>query len=205
MKNVISGVYTKGENSYDFDFYTDLSYSDKLSFVNSVVDILVDGEYYNSIIRDLIFDFYIIDIFTNIDTSDLVESASFVDDVEEFLEDTDIVDIVSANVDEKVLSELNKAIDKSIEYRTGIHENQLGDAIANLMNTINNKISNIDLNGMSDIASMFAGMADGFTTENIVNAYLNSDFHKKNLEEIEESKKNNIEIVKNIEKELSNK
>ena len=184
MRDIMNGVYTKYGEDYNFDFYTSLSYSDKLSFVNSVSDILVDGEYYNSVIRDLIFDFYIIDTFTNVDTSELAESLSFVEDVEDFLENTNIVDIVMANVDIGIISELNDAIDKTIAYRTGIHVNPLNEALASLINTIKYKIEDIDLNGMFDIAKEFSNMADGFTTENIMNAYLNSDFHKKNLEEI---------------------
>ena len=38
-------------------------------FVNSVVDTLIDDDSYNSIIKDLIFDFNIIRVFTDIDTS----------------------------------------------------------------------------------------------------------------------------------------
>ena len=205
MRDIMNGVYTKYGEDYNFDFYTSLSYSDKLSFVNSVSDILVDGEYYNSVIRDLIFDFYIIDTFTNVDTSELAESLSFVEDVEDFLENTNIVDIVMANVDIGIISELNDAIDKTIAYRTGIHVNPLNEALASLINTIKYKIEDIDLNGMFDIAKEFSNMADGFTTENIMNAYLNSDFHKKNLEEIEEAKKKNIEIVKNVDSTINNK
>ena len=34
-----------------------------------------------------------------------------------------------------------------------------------------------------------------FTVDNVVNAYINSDIHKKNLEEIAESKVENAEAV----------
>ena len=59
MKNVMTGTYTKGEETFNFDFYTELSAANKLRFVNTVVGLLVDDENYDSIIRDLIFDYYL--------------------------------------------------------------------------------------------------------------------------------------------------
>lgn len=185
----MTGVYLKNDTSYDFRFYTDLSYVDKLKFVNSVVSILVGDENYNSIIKDLVFDFYIIDIFSDIDTSELKKSDFFVDDVEKFLEETNIVNVIKANIKNGLIDELNKAINLSIEYRTGIHINPLNDAISNLINTIEKKINEVDTSSMMEMANVFSGMTGEITPESIVNAYLKSDVHKKNLAEIEEEKK----------------
>ena len=79
MKETKLGTYIRGEESYQFTFETDLSIADKAKFVNSVVSLVVDGEDYNSIIRDLIFDFYIIDTFTDIDMIEFKESDNFLD------------------------------------------------------------------------------------------------------------------------------
>ena len=115
------GTYIYNDEAHNFNFGTDLSIADKQKFVNSVVGLVVDDEYYNSILRDLIFDFYVVEYLTDIDTAELRESASFVNDVEQFLEETDIVEIVKANAFPTLFDELNDAIDKSIEYKTGIH------------------------------------------------------------------------------------
>ena len=53
MKEVRQGTYTYKEDSNVFNFVTDLSVSEKLTFVNSIVDIVVDEDNYNSIIKDL--------------------------------------------------------------------------------------------------------------------------------------------------------
>lgn len=188
MKNVMTGTYLYNGETQNFNFGTNLSSMDKLRFVDSVVDLLVGDRNYNSIIRNLIFDFFIVDIFSDIDTSDFIASSSFVDDVELFLEESNVVDIIKANVDDDVIDELNRAVDLNIEYRTGIHRSPLNEAIANLLNTIEQKIGSVDLNGMMDMAQLFSGMTEEFTPENIVNAYLNSDVHKKNILEIEEAK-----------------
>lgn len=189
MKEVKTGVYFKGEESFNFNFYTTLTTTNKLIFVNSVVDLLVDGENYNSIIRDLLFDFYLIDIMTDIDTSELKKSKSFVNDVEVFLEETNIVDIIKANAEIGLIAELNKAIDLNIEYKTGIHPNPLNEALTSLVNTLETKINEIDLDSMMEMANVFSSMTGELNPESIVDAYMKSGMHKKNLKEIEESKK----------------
>lgn len=198
MKNVMTGTYIQknenGEENSNFNFYTELSAADKLRFVNTVVSLLVDDESYDFIIRDLIVDYCIIDIFTNIDTSDISE-CDFIDNAERFLKETNAVDIVKTNMKDGLLDELNKAIDLNIQYITGIHSNPLSDSLANLVNTLEKKVDEFDVGSVMEMVQKFVGMTGEFTTDNIVNAYLNSDVHKSNLEEIERAKKENVEIV----------
>lgn len=195
MKNVTMGTYIRGDETYGFNFGTDLSIADKQKFVNSVVGLLVDDKHYNSVIRNLITDYFTIKFFTDIDTTELEESSFFVNDVEEFLEETNIVDIVKVNALPTLFDELNGAIDKSIEYLTGIHPNPLGEALASLINTLEKKVNEFDMGSMMDMAQKFAGMTGDFTIDNVVNAYMNSDLHKKNLEEIAESKAEKAKVV----------
>lgn len=199
MKNAMLGTYIKGEETYNFNFGTDLSTVDKLKFVNSVVGLLVTDKNYNSIIRDLVTDFYIIDIFTDVDITELKESSVFVSDVEQFLEETNIIDIVKANMVVGLLDELNKAIDNSIAYLTGIHLSPLNEALASLINTLEKKINGVDLDSMMGMAQKFIGMTGEFTPESVVNAYINSDMHKKNLEEIEKSKEQKAEFANDLD------
>lgn len=184
MKEVKVGTYIKGENAFNFNFYTDLSAANKLKFVNSVVSILVDEKYYNSIIRDLIFDFYVIDIMTDIDTDEFKKSLTFVSDVEEFLDETNIVEIVKANASSYLFDELNKAIDNSIAYLTGININPLNEALSSLVKTLERKINDIDLNSAMDMAQKFASMTGELTPESIIDAYIKSNIHKDNINNI---------------------
>lgn len=195
MKNVTMGTYIRGDEIYNFNFGTDLSIADKQKFVNSVVGLLVDDKHYNSVIRDLITDYFTIKFFTDIDTTKLEESSFFVNDVEEFLEETNIVDIVKANAAPTLFDELNDAIDKSIEYLTGIHPSPLNEALASLVNTLEKKMIGFDMESMMGMAQKFVGMTDKLTPESVVNAYINSDTHKKNLDEIAESKAEKVEPV----------
>lgn len=203
MKNTMNGAYFRNEESFNFNFYTELSVADKMKFVNSVVDLVVDDKNYNSVIRQLIFDFFVIDVFTDIDTSELKLSPHFLDDVEKFLEETNIIDVVKANAAPTLFEELNKAVDKSIEYLTGIHHNILNESLSSLVKTLENKINGIDLDSMANMAKIFTEITDEFTTDNIVNAYMKSDIHKDNLSEIEESKKKMTEFAEDLDKAIS--
>lgn len=203
IKEVKTGTYFKGEESFNFDFYTSLSIAKKLEFVNSVCNLVVDENNYNSVIRNLIFDFYIVDIFTTVDTTDLQTSKSFLTDVEEFLEETNIVDIVKTNMEIGLLEELDKSVDLNIEYKTGVHPSPLNNALTSLVSTLERKVNEIDLNSMMEMASKFNGMTEEFTPDNIVKAYLDSDVHKKNVEEIEKSKKEKTKIANDVNKVIS--
>lgn len=203
MKEVKTGTYIRmteiGEEINNFNFYTDLSAARKLEFVNSVVSILVDENHYNSVIRDLIFDFYVVNIMTDIDTSELEKSTNFLNDVEQFLEETNIVEIVMANAHPTLFTELNNAVDNSIRYLTGIHPNPLNDALTSLLSTIEKKVDEIDLDSMMAMAQKFAGMTDDFTFENAINAYMNSDLHNNNLKEIAEVKNARAKFAKDLD------
>lgn len=195
MKNIKTGTYMYGEEHRNFNFATDLSAYKKVMFVNYIVNSLVDDDRYDSIVRDLIFDFGIVSIFTDIDTSFI----NIVDDdgnainpiifIEHFLEETNVVDIVKANMEVGLLDELNDAVNKSIEYRTGIHPSPIADSLASLLSILEKKINEVDLGSAMSMVEKFAGMTGELTPESIVKAYMNSDIHKANLEEIAEAKK----------------
>lgn len=179
MKNMMTGAYIKGEETYEFTFATDLSTVKKMRFVNSVVDVLVTDKNYNSIIRDLVFDFFVIRIFTEVDVYEIMKSDNFIGKAEQFLEETNIVDIVVANMKDGLYEELNKAIDLNIEYLTGIHTNPLSEALTSLVNTLEKKAKEIDLDKAMEMANVFSSMTGEITPESIVNAYLKSDIYKK--------------------------
>lgn len=202
MKNVKTGAYFYNDESYDFEFATDLSAYKKMVFVRYVVNSIVDGDNYDSIVKDMIFDFGLVSIMTDIDTSfinkrdDEGNSINPIIFIEQFLEETSVIDVIKANMRDGLLEELNDAVNKAIEYRTGIHPSPLNDALASLVSTLEKKVNEYDMGSMMEMAQKFVGMTGELTPESVVNAYINSNMHKQNLEEIAESKveKNEIKI-----------
>ena len=196
MNYTKTGTYFYNDETYNFNFRTDLSTSDKAVFVRTVVDTIVDDTGYDSVLRDIIFDYVTISMFTDIDSSflkivnDKGDVVTDIDMLEDFLLSTNIVEIVKANAFPTLFDELEKAVDLNIEYRTGIHPSPLSDALSSFLSTLEKKINEVDLDSMMGMAQKLASMTGEFTPDSIVNAYMNSDMHKKNLDEIVEAKAN---------------
>lgn len=194
-KNVKTGAYTYKNESIPFNFYTELRAVDKIKFINAVCDTLIDTNYY-SVIRDLVFDFQIVNVFTDVVVPELQDSPSPISIIEEFLDDTNIVEIVKANVDKKLIAELEKAVDENIEYRTGIHKNTLEDALTSLLHTVEQKINDVDTEGMMEMAMKLNSISDELTPERMLQAYSETDMFKNRIYEKEKERKHTEAVIK---------
>ena len=199
MKEMKNGIFTYNNESYEFRFKTSLSAYDKQVFVKTVINNLIDDDYYDVVIKDLIFDFAIIELFTNVDTSfidnqkdDDGNKINPITVIEHFLEESDVLKIVKANMEDGLLEKLNRAVDLNIQYLTGINMNPINDAIVSLVSTLEKKVDGIDLDSMMEMAQKFTNMTEDLTAENVVNEYINSSFHQNKLKEIEEAKEEKV-------------
>ena len=176
-RNVKYGVYTYNGAEERFTFYTNLRAIDKLNFVNRVINVIVGDNYYPSI-RDMIFDFNIIDVMTDIDVSHIKNENDAISAIEDFLDETHIVEIVKLNVPE-LIEELNNAVDLAIEYRTGIHKDTIADSLGRLLNTIEKKVAGIDTESMMNMAQSLSDISGELTVDKFIKAYANSDLFKE--------------------------
>ena len=193
--NLKTGVYVRDGESFDFGFKTSLSASEKVQFVSYVTNTIV-GENYLSIIRDLIFDFAIVSLMTSVVVEDVTTSKDVINTIEEFLNSTNIVEIVKANVEVGLIEELNKCVDENLEYRTGVHRNPIADSISHLLNTIERKLNDVDTDSMMEMAQIISGMSGELTAEKMVEAYANSDvFKQKHDEIVSDREKRNDELT----------
>lgn len=193
-KNVKMGVYIRNEEEVNFNFYTSLRANDKLTFVNSVIDLVVD-EKYNSVIRDLIFDYMIIEVFTDVDTTYIQTANNSIDLIEDLLDETNIVEIVRANAEIGLIEELDKAVDDNIAYLTGVYKNPVIDGLGNILNIIEEKLSNIDTEEMAKAAQMITTMTGELTATNMLEEYAKSDMFKEKYHQIiAEKEQHNVQI-----------
>ena len=177
------GAYIHNDEERVFNFKTSLSASEKVYFVNSVTNVLVNDNY-NYIIRDLIFYYFLIDVFTDVDVDYINDCDNVIDEMEKIIKETNIIDVLDENIDIDLIVELSVAVDRNIEYRTGIHKNPIIDGIANIINILESKIANVNLEDTAEMAKMLKGVSGNLTPEKILEAYANTDMFKNRYDEI---------------------
>lgn len=175
---VKTGVYTYGDEEIAFNFVTDLTMTQKAGLVGSVVDSVVTDEHYHSILRDMIFDMQIVSVMTDVDTAMYIDEDNQIETIEQFLNATNVVEIVKENAAPGLIRSMSDAIDKDIEYKTGIHTNPVGIALASLLQTVESKVDGVDLESMMDMAQSFSDVAGELTPDNMIEAYAKSSAFK---------------------------
>ena len=188
--NIKTGVYTRNGEDFSFEFKTSLSANEKVNFVNLVTDLLVEKNY-NYVIKDMFFDFMIVCIFTDdVDVayilSDECTDEEFYNEIENLLEETNAVDIIKKNAEAGLIDDLRQAVDYNVEYRTGIHRNVISESLANLINTVDKKVSgfNVDTESLMGMMDMLGGISGELTADKMLEAYAKSDMYKKQHDEI---------------------
>lgn len=202
VNNVKTGVYTRNGEDFNFNFYTSLNAYDKMKFVNEVTSLVV-GDNYNYVIRDLMFDFSIVNNFTDVDLSSVSDSNNSIREIENIIEETNIVEIVKANVEVGVIEELEKAVDLSIEYKTGIHRNPIAESIGKLIDTLENKMSGINTDALLQAADVFNNMSGEFTMDKLIDSYGKSDMFKKHYDNMMADRERRMEDAKTVIKEAN--
>lgn len=170
MKNIKTGVAIdkRTDEELKFNFQTDLTIKEKIRFVSSVVNTVVGDDYY-SFLKDLIFDFEIIEIFTDIDTSDISEATDRIATMEEFVNNTNVVEIVKAN-SENVIAELYQAVEDDLEFKTGVHRSTVLNSLEKLINSLDNAL-NKNYDDIVSMAKKINEMGD-INTEDVFNALI---------------------------------
>lgn len=204
MRETKNGVYTRNDKSIDFTFYVSIPVSNKLKFVNFVVNQIVDDKY-NSIIRDLIFDFAIVRLLTDVDVKEVIDKDDTITAIEEFLDETNIVEIVKMNSSE-LIRELNEAVDDNIEYLTGIRKNSIERSVSQLLNTLARKVEGVDTTTMMEAAKVISNIKGDFTPESMIDAFGKSEVfknrHREILKEKEQKSERNAELAKKVVKNM---
>lgn len=176
-KEIKTGNYIKDNQTYTFNFYTDLTAINKMKFVNAVVGYVVSDNY-NYVIKDMMFDFEIIHIFTDYDITEIKESEDSIGAIEDLLDTTNIVQIVKENMVDGLYDELMKAVDLNIQYKTGICNNDIIDSIERILDIVEDRVADIDTDTINQFAKIFNDISGKLTPDKILDAYSKSDLYK---------------------------
>ena len=173
-----TNIYTYKDNTNTFNIVTDINEWLKAKFINTVTNLVVNEDYYPSL-RNLFFDFELINYFTDVDVTEIEKSETSIQDMEDFLKETDIVEYVKDILGEELIETLNKYVDESIEYRTGIHKNPLLESLGSLLKTAEKQMSALNTDKTMDLINKLGNISGDLTPEKIFETYMNSDVFKK--------------------------
>ena len=203
MNTVYSAKYYDNEleKEIEFKYYKEVSLSKKLDFVNNVLDVLFQNNYCYAVIRNELFDIMLVDSFTDV----FLEEEDFtftINEIDKFLSKTNVVDILKKEINSTLLKELSDTIDINIAYKTGVNLNSISTSFSSLLKTIEEKVSNFNVDELTNTLKEFANMTDGLSQEKIIELYTKSDKYKKNYKGTLNNKNKQIRELK---KELNNK
>ena len=135
---ISKGTYTNfnGE-TVDFNYESELSLSQKASFVMEVAGMIVSSEVgYAYILKDAIFDYCLIKYFTDIVLFENEEDFSL-DMIDHFtkINKESVIDTITKAMGEDDLKELWKACDEAIEFRKS-HFSDYREEVSNLLQVV---------------------------------------------------------------------
>lgn len=185
---IINDTYISNGEEIEFTYLANPSMSKKVAFVKSVVENVVNDDCYYPMIKDMVFDFCLIEFFSDI-MSNAENEEDTIDYVEEFLANNNAATVMKLGMDFDVVQELRENVDKMIEYKTGIHPSPIADAISKILDTLEQKFAGIDVDAMSGMANVFGKLQGDITPEKMLEAYAKSDVFKKQAKEVVENQK----------------
>lgn len=197
------GYYTTVdvEGTTEFTFNVDTSLSGKLSIINTTMNNLVDDENgvmrYHSIAKDIMFKYAVISELTDIDLSYIKEEQNKIDAIEYFVTNTNVFAILLANTGD-LIPTLYKSLNEEITATTGVREdvNNIITSIGTLIDTTLLKVSQLDIDSISDAAKKLGGITGTVNENSIVNAFQQTDEYKRSQDEIIDSKNAEIRDLK---------
>ena len=191
---------SKLEKEIDFKYRTELTLQQKVSFVNFVLGVIFDDDYCFSIIKNEVFDIALIYMFTDVFKYD--EDFTFsLNNIDEMLNTTNVIDILKKEIDNDLIKDLNEVIDINIAYKTGVNVNSISTSFSSLLKTIENKVSDFDVDEFSNTLKKFGDITNGMSPDKIIELYTKTDAYKKNYKGTLSTKNKQIRELK---KEINN-
>lgn len=191
-------VYTYNGEDVEFQYSSSATYLEQITFVNTVTSV-VANEDYMPLLKDIIFNYTLVSMFTDIDVTMFETKGNVdIDTFADFDKQTGVSDFLKSVIDEDIIYSLNDSVDCNIAYKTGIHRDSVSTAIVDLIKVAERKLSawdgNIDSKEVAKFIEKF-NVSD-LNAESVVKTYLNTDIHKNKVSDVVEAKNKEIKELK---------
>ena len=175
MNYNLTGQYPFNGEVYEFHYTNKLSAIEKLAFVLGVCDWIITSEGYYPMLRSYAFRYQLC-LMTDIDRSVFADEggsfniAKFIEFADESRFEYDMID----NIDSALIEELNDTIDLNVEYKTGIHRDNISAELSELIKSIR---KSIDAIASPDVINNIAKLSENgeLSAQSIVGAYLSKN------------------------------
>ena len=119
-----------------------------------------------------------------------------------YIDDSTVKEILKKEIDNDLIKDLNEVIDINIAYKTGVNVNSISTSFSSLLKTIENKVSDFDVDEFSNTLKKFGDITNGMSPDKIMELYTKTDAYKKNYKGTLSTKNKQIRELK---KEINNK
>jgi len=198
--------YYKNDEKIEYNIKTAiLSATEKIVIADIVVSNIVhEGNKLIYIpLKDLTLDYALIKVITdiNIDKYVLNDGTEEINPgrLEDFIVNSKLSPVMRDAVGAEVINELNYIIDKNLEYRTGIKIKDVGYEIASLVEVAKQKIKDIDVGSLVEIANKLKGFTGENIESKIVDSYFKTDMPNDIRDAVTKAQRDKII---NLEKEI---
>lgn len=179
------GYYTYNGKDYNFNILDrDLTLTEKAAFVKSVSEQIVQKDnYYMHFLKDVFFNYAIIEYFTDIDLNQVLEIKGDIniDQIELFIKTTNVIEIICGQVSKDLITELQYFIDENVSYLTGKGFDDLSTTFRDLLKSIkdvvlgiNENFKDFDISKLNDIGNLgtkFQNISNDEIISNIVKVF----------------------------------
>ena len=188
-----TGSYIYNGETKEYHYSPTATISEQIAFVEMVSDGVFIGDSYLPLLKNPVFDYWIIATFTDIDMSNFTDIDAF----DKFNKETGIASHVEEEFSLELFKSLAESIDANIEYKKS-YALQQSQSFLQLINTVKNKLEAFGEGLNSDIVMDFIQKfgESGINGESIVKAYLDSDQYKKNVADVVDAKNSEIRDLK---------
>ena len=161
--------------------FTNLSIKSKIGLVNFVVNTIVDDTDFYFIATDIIFNFALVKFLTDVDIDIDKNVGLGLTELEEFFDGNDIVDVIRDTLGKDFINKLYQSVQYGVEYKTGVKINDVSQSFIKLLDTIEEKISKIDMGEMLNTVKVISSFNGNFSPDNILNDFAKTDIFKEKI------------------------